>query len=127
MPLDPQARSVLDLIAGTMPDMTAMEPADARALSAVRPPGPIEPVARVEDRVLPGPAGELPVALHDAEGRLVATDRTDEKGRYRFGYLPGGGYALRTRSVEFFEACVLVWVPIVGTAEVDVPVVALDG
>ena len=66
MPLDPQARAVLDLLAASgMSDLSIVEPAVIRKLTeaaVVLDQG--EPVARVENRSLPGPAGEIPVRIY---------------------------------------------------------------
>ena len=68
--LDPQAKAILDL----MPAMAAVDDLDAatlreemRAQSALSP-GPPEPVANVEDRMIPGPDGEIPVRVYTPEG-----------------------------------------------------------
>jgi acetyl esterase len=66
MPLAPAARTMIDqLEAGGGPALWEMSPDDARSLSAVmgamdQPPE----VAKVEDRVIPGPAGDLPVRIY---------------------------------------------------------------
>ncbi len=71
MPLDPQARALLDLAAaqGAPPTWT-LAPAEARALmragAAVL--GPGEPVARVDDRAIPGPGGPIPLRIYDSGG-----------------------------------------------------------
>ena len=66
MPLDPQARAILDLIAASdTPDLSIVEPAVIRKLTnAAVVPGQGEPVARVENRTLPGTAGEIPVRIY---------------------------------------------------------------
>jgi acetyl esterase len=66
MPLDPQARLVLDqLAAGGAPDLSDLDPPAARAMfEAMRAPTPGEPVARIEDRSLPGPGGAIPVRVY---------------------------------------------------------------
>ena len=67
MPLDPQAKAVLDLVASmNMPPLGTVSPEETRENSKARrqPPGEIEPVHRVEDRTIPGPAGEIPVRLY---------------------------------------------------------------
>jgi acetyl esterase len=66
MPLDPQARFVLDQIAaqGGM-ELVELAPAEARQMfEKMRVPVPGEPVARVEDRAIRGPAGEIPVRVY---------------------------------------------------------------
>ena len=67
MPLDPQAKAVLDQMAAlNMPPLHTMTPEQARRRPAAPVPG--EPVARVEDRTIPGPAGEIPVRIYTPEG-----------------------------------------------------------
>ena len=63
-PLDPQVKALLDqMAAAKQPAFHSQTPADARkamgALLDVFGPGPA--VHKVEDRKLPGPAGEIPV------------------------------------------------------------------
>ena len=70
MPLDPQARFILDQIAaqGGM-NMNQLSPDEARkAFESLRLPIPPEPVAAIENRTIPGPAGPLPVRVYRAEG-----------------------------------------------------------
>jgi acetyl esterase len=70
MPLDPQARSVLDQLAaqGGL-ELADMTPEQARrAFEELRLPLPPEPVADVAERALPGPAGPLPVRVYTPEG-----------------------------------------------------------
>lgn len=71
MPLDPQIKVLLDEMAAlNLPPITAFPPEIARrsfaAQQAGMPPG--EPVASVENRTIPGPAGELPVRIYTPEG-----------------------------------------------------------
>ena len=69
MPLDPQARQVLDLLeAAGMPDFSPVDPATARQFAAAGAAGPGEEVVRVENRRLPGPDGEVPVRIYWPEG-----------------------------------------------------------
>jgi acetyl esterase len=71
MPLDPQARAYLDQQAAlNLPPLSQMTPALVRkgiemqmALITER-----EPVAHVEDRTIPGPAGEIPVRIYRPAG-----------------------------------------------------------
>jgi acetyl esterase len=72
MPLDPKAQAFLEqLAAANAPDLTEMPVADARlaidALFAAQ--GDVERVARVDDRRIPGPAGELPIRVYTPDGR----------------------------------------------------------
>src|SRR5579863_9374544 len=72
MPLDPQAKALMDQIAAANgPKVHTLEPADARRLTAAMfrvPPERAEKVARVEDRRIPGPAGEIPIRVYTPEG-----------------------------------------------------------
>jgi acetyl esterase len=66
MPIDPQARAIVDQLAASgMSDLSIVEPAVIRQLTeAAVVPDQGEPVARVENRTLPGPAGEIPVRIY---------------------------------------------------------------
>ena len=66
MPLAPAARTLIDqLESGGGPALWEMSPDDARALSAVMGAMDDPPeVAAVEDRVIAGPAGDLPVRIY---------------------------------------------------------------
>jgi len=68
VPLDPQARIILDQIAaqGGM-ELHQLSVPDARlAFEKLRLPIPGEPVAHVENRTIPGPAGAVPVRVYRA-------------------------------------------------------------
>src|SRR6266568_3702387 len=66
MPLAPAARTLIDqLESGGGPALWEMSPDDARALSAVMGAMDDPPeVAAVEDRVIAGPAGDVPVRIY---------------------------------------------------------------
>ena len=67
MPLDPQAKQVLDLINSAPSFDLEGEPADARAFFEQMNLGPEPtPIARVEDRRIPGADGEVAVRLYAA-------------------------------------------------------------
>jgi acetyl esterase len=86
MPLDPQARLVLDqLEAVGFPDLSSLDPVAARALAGADPSAPVEEVARVENRSVPGPDGEVPIRIYTphASGRLPA-----------LVYFHGGGWVI---------------------------------
>lgn len=73
MPLDPAARLFLDQLEATgAPPLERMTPADARlmvdALFTMQGDGP--PLARVEDRTVPGPAGPITVRIYTPEDAL---------------------------------------------------------
>ena len=88
MPLDPQARFVLDQIAGQGElDLTDLSPAEARQqLEKMRLPIPGEPVARVEDRTIAGPDGAIPV-------RVYANTDTATRAP-AIAYFHGGGWVI---------------------------------
>jgi acetyl esterase len=70
MPLDPQARAVLDaMTAMNLPDVSTLSPAEARVLSAQRrarlPPGPD---AQVEDMLAVSAHGDVPVRVYKPLG-----------------------------------------------------------
>src|ERR1700730_11861449 len=69
MPLAPAARTLIDqLESGGGPALWEMSPDDARALSAVMGAMDDPPeVAAVEDRVIAGPAGDVPVRIYAAD------------------------------------------------------------
>jgi acetyl esterase len=71
MPLDPQARAILDQMnAVEMPDITTLEPAVVRPLfGSIGPEAPVQEVARVQNLRIPGPAGEIPIRVYSPEGR----------------------------------------------------------
>lgn len=67
MGLDPQARALLDQVAAFgVPPLHTLSVAEARrataAMAALQ--GEPEPIARVENRTIPGPAGEIPVRVY---------------------------------------------------------------
>ena len=71
MPLDPQARALLDRVAARgLPPIwdTPLEEARAMMQTLCRLAGPPEPVANVEDRVILGPSGEIPIRIYTPTG-----------------------------------------------------------
>ena len=67
MPLDPQARALLDQMeAMGMPPLDALPVPEARAaiMALAATAGEPEPVARVENRTVPGPQGDIPVRIY---------------------------------------------------------------
>jgi acetyl esterase len=72
MPLDPQARMLIDQMAGMgLKPFHEQTVAEARAsiLALAAAAGPPETVAGVEDGRVPGPAGDIPVRVYTPEGR----------------------------------------------------------
>lgn len=72
MPLDPQARAHLDASAAlglAAPETIPIEQHRANGLTRKRQlGGPPPPVAKVEDRLVPGPDGDVPVQIYTPEG-----------------------------------------------------------
>ncbi len=69
MPLDPQAQSVLDILAEmNLPATHTVSPDEARANSKLRPRAQGPEVAKVEDRKIPGPGSEIPVRIYTPAG-----------------------------------------------------------
>jgi len=74
MPLDPQAQAYLDQTAAMqVPHIATLTPEVVRAgvaaqFEAERQQTPPEPVARVENRTIPGPAGEIPIRVYTPHG-----------------------------------------------------------
>src|SRR5215468_2933063 len=67
MPLDPQAKALIDAMP-PLPDFSNVDLAGIRAAMAAAPVAEGEPVARVENRALPGPAGQIPVRVYTPKG-----------------------------------------------------------
>src|SRR5207247_10895751 len=71
MPLDPEAKMLLEQLTAVVRPFDELSVDEARAaiatLSAAA--GEGEAVARVENRALPGPLGEIPVRVYTPEGR----------------------------------------------------------
>jgi acetyl esterase/lipase len=69
MPLDPQAQQVLEQIAALgLPPNHLVSPAQARINMKSRPRIAGPEVAKVEDRLIPGPGVDLPVRIYTPEG-----------------------------------------------------------
>jgi|SRR5579885_1118019 acetyl esterase len=89
MALEPQTRALLDamLAAGASLDFGQMPPQEARRRMEANPiaRGTAEPIAKVEDRRIPGPAGELGVRIYTPEASAP---------RPAIVYFHGGGWVL---------------------------------
>ncbi len=88
MPLDPQARALLDQLQsmGGPPLHEQSVPQARQLMESLRAlTGPGDPVARVEDRRIPGPAGDIPVRLYGPDGPAP---------RPLLVYFHGGGWVL---------------------------------
>ncbi|MDA1129342.1 MAG: alpha/beta hydrolase [Chloroflexi bacterium] len=69
MPLDPQVIKVMEQVAALgLPAAYTVSPAHARANAKLRPRSPGPEVAKVEDRAIPGPDGDVPVRIYTPEG-----------------------------------------------------------
>jgi acetyl esterase len=71
MPLDPVVKSMLEMFAGSgMPAFETLPVSDARAMFNAMPgaTGEKAALARIEDRGIPGPAGDIPVRIYTPEG-----------------------------------------------------------
>ena len=69
MPLDPQIVTVMEAVAALgLPPNNEVSPEQARINGKMRPRAPGPDVARVEDRTIPGPGGEIPVRIYTPEG-----------------------------------------------------------
>lgn len=87
MPLDPQMKALLDAMAeAKLPAFHTLMPVEARKQMAARVAQDVpEPIAKVEDRTVPGPGGPIPIRIYTPAG--VAP----------FGaliYFHGGGWVL---------------------------------
>lgn len=72
MPLDPQAQQLLEQLASAgAPPLHTLSPVEARQATSTMfrvPPEKEEPVARIENRTIPGPAGAIPVRVYTPSG-----------------------------------------------------------
>ena len=69
MPLDPQIVTVMEAVAALgLPPNNEVSPEQARINGGMRPRAPGPDVGKVEDRTIPGPAGEIPVRIYTPEG-----------------------------------------------------------
>ena len=69
MPLDPQIVTVMEAVAALgLPPNNEVSPEQARINGKMRPRAPGPDVAKVEDRTIPGPGGEIPVRIYTPEG-----------------------------------------------------------
>ncbi len=69
MPLDPQIVTVMDAVAALgLPANHEVSPEEARANGLLRPRAAGPEVAKVEDRTIPDPGGQIPVRIYTPEG-----------------------------------------------------------
>ncbi len=88
MPLMPDVAAVLEALAALdVPPLSAGTPAQARKNYARAPKPAGDPVAKVEDRTIPGPGGNLPVRLYWPEAE-------DDTALGVIAFFHGGGWVL---------------------------------
>jgi acetyl esterase len=91
MPLDPQAKQVLDMINAAPSFDLEGDPAEARAFfEQMNVPDGSPPAARVEDRTIPGPGGEIAVRIYAPE----APAPEDAGALPVLVYFHGGGFVI---------------------------------
>ena len=89
MPIDPSAAALIEVLEEHVPriERGVTSASEARAAAKqFRRPVEIEPVARVEDRTVPGPAGDIPVRVY-----LPVEDGETRPG---IVYFHGGGFVI---------------------------------
>ncbi|REJ87035.1 MAG: alpha/beta hydrolase [Planctomycetota bacterium] len=92
MPLDPQAQVFLDKFAASQaPPMHTLSPPDARAL-VVPLQMPKETMGRLDNRTIPGPAGEIPVRIYHP--RSENEPAAEASPRPIVVYFHGGGWVV---------------------------------
>jgi acetyl esterase len=98
MPLDPQAKALLDQMAAQPgPAINSLSPADARTVMNLlcESMGPGEPVNRVEDRNIAGPGGEIPIRIYSPAGKPNGIIVFFHGGGWVLGGLPSHEYVCR--------------------------------
>src|SRR5260221_5558274 len=72
MPLDPQVKTLMDQIAALNgPKLHTLSAPDARRVSGTMfrlPPERLAQVAKIENRKIPGPGGDIPIRVYTPEG-----------------------------------------------------------
>ena len=89
MPIDPSAAALIEVLEEHFPriERGVTSASEARAVAKqFRRPVEVEPVARVEDRTVPGPAGDIPVRVY-----LPVEDGETRPG---IVYFHGGGFVI---------------------------------
>ncbi len=130
MPLDPQARQLIEQTAAAgLPPNSALTPEEARKASEQRAAGILwgpQPLASVEDRTIPGPGGEIPLRIYTPEG----------DGPFPLLlYFHGGGWVVGSinthdgvcRQLALESGCLLVSVDYRLAPENKFPAALLDG
>jgi acetyl esterase len=87
MPLDPQMKKVLEAMAAAgTPAFHTLQPAEARQrMAQMMTAGAVDPVAKVEDRMIPGPGSDIPIRIYTPAGGGL---------RGALVYFHGGGWVL---------------------------------
>jgi acetyl esterase len=87
MPLDPQARALLDQMQAIgFPELGSLPAPELRArLEAMRVPLPVAAVKHVEDRAIPGPGGRIPLRIYTPDAASP---------RPAIVFLHGGGWVI---------------------------------
>ena len=89
MPLDPQAKAIIEERARLgAPALNTLTPKEARANAATRPVSAGPDVGHVENRTISGPAGEIPVRIY--------TPAVGAGPFPAFVYFHGGGWVIGT-------------------------------
>jgi len=95
VPLDPAAEPIIELMESVFPRISGpgTDAAEVRAQSDAMPKiDPTEEMGSVEDRSIPGPAGDIPVRIYyPARGEAAAPDAGPKPGVV---YLHGGGWVI---------------------------------
>ncbi len=126
MPLDPQAKQVLDLMAQMGFALTGDDPVAVRAGMAAFPRPEGEPVGSVEDRAITGPDGEIPVRVYRPTG---AANRLPclvwfHGGGWVIGNLDSADFT--ARALTNASGCVVVSVDYRLAPEAKFPAAAVD-
>ena len=98
-PLDPQVKALLDqMAAANQPAFHSQSPADARTAmgSLVNVFGPGPEVHKVEDRKIPGPAGDIPVRIYSPSGKANGILVYFHGGGWVVGDITSHDYVCRT-------------------------------
>jgi acetyl esterase len=114
-PLDPAARKLIDAIDKTFPRVETLTGAEARRqVRAFQESWPVdlEPVDRVEDRRIPGPAGDIPVRIYWPAGP------TSRGPLPALVYVHGGGWVIC--DLDTYEAMCRIMANRVGCVIVSV-------
>ncbi|HEX5481039.1 MAG TPA: alpha/beta hydrolase [Terriglobia bacterium] len=102
MPLDPQARQLLDeMAASDLPAMSDVPPEEARRLyreRAAKQNTPAEPVQRIENRRIPGPRGEISIRIYTPQGPAPLPVLV---------YFHGGGWVIGSLDTHQSPCCAL--------------------